>query len=216
MDDHAARALRAARVLRDEIDGLGSVYPGFRCSYRGFLRSSRRRRRRNRRPLRVHGHRRRRRTKRRDCPTRRSSRARRVLVSAETIRSAGAGDGRWIGVRRALTSWPASFRPRRTNRLRSSFFARPVRLAKLPLQQLAGVGSRQVLAELDRPRDLVAGEVLAAILTELGDRLRPDARPRVQLDEAFTSSPQSSFGTPITPTSATFGCWRSTFSISAG
>ena len=95
--------------------------------------------------------------------------------------------------------------------------ADPVGLAELGLLDLAGARRREFVEEVDRPRHLVAGEQLAAVRRAVRRRARRrQAMPSVTATIALTSSPNSSFGTPITATSATESWPPSTPSISAG
>lgn len=94
MDDHAARALRAARVLRSEIDGLAELYPGFDAAIgissghvvAGDVGTE------DRYEYTVIGDAANEASRLSDEAKRRPTR---ILVSSETIRSAGADDGLW-------------------------------------------------------------------------------------------------------------------------
>ncbi len=94
MDDHAARALRAARVLRSEIDGLAELYPGFDAAIgissghvvAGDVGTE------DRYEYTVIGDAANEAARLSDEAKRRPGR---ILVSSETIRSAGADDGPW-------------------------------------------------------------------------------------------------------------------------
>jgi adenylate cyclase len=94
MDDHAARGLRAARVLRTEIDGLAELYPGFDAAIgissghvvAGDVGTE------DRYEYTVIGDAANEASRLSDEAKRRPGR---ILVSSETIRSAGADDGMW-------------------------------------------------------------------------------------------------------------------------
>ena len=107
-------------------------------------------------------------------------------------------------------------------RMRSSRSKRGVRprrsrrLAQLEALQLAGLGARQPVAELDRARVLVGRD---GLLDEVLQRRAPwpasAAPPGLSTTKALTIWPRSSSGTPITPHSATSG-WRSSASSTSG
>ncbi len=90
-------------------------------------------------------------------------------------------------------------------------------LAQLVLVELAVVVPGQRLGELDAARTLVVRDAVAAPLDELGgERVATARRPAAAPPTATTISPQSSSGTPTTPTSPTAGWPISTASTSAG
>ena len=89
----------------------------------------------------------------------------------------------------------------------------PSRGRELPLEDLHGAGQRQRLgAELDRLRDLVAGDPLPGpgLDVRFGDR-----HARVGTTMASTASPHWSDGMPMTATCATAGWPAMAFSTSA-
>ena len=95
--------------------------------------------------------------------------------------------------------------------------AGPVPVAEQALVELACRQPRQLVLEVDGARALVRREVLPAEGDELALDVGPGRRRSgMSWTTALTSSPMSSFGTPMTAASITFGCVTSRFSVSCG
>jgi hypothetical protein len=94
---------------------------------------------------------------------------------------------------------------------------RAERLLAMDDRQLAGGRARQFGIEIDAARafDVATDAPGRRRSVRLPVRARRRAMSR-GCTTAFTSSPNSSFGTPNTATSTTFGCVTSTFSASCG
>ena len=115
--------------------------------------------------------------------------------------------------------WPPTYKPRVA--VPSALYdpglvVRPIAVAQQPLVELARRQPRQLRLEVDRARHLLRARCSPQNAISSSTISGPGSMPGMSCTTAFTSSPRSSFGTPNTAASATFGWVISRFSHSCG